>query len=264
MKAVVYSNSVIGLVAFLLSYCLHNHWQTEHFRLYALMNGTATIGLYNLHRFYKIQTLEQLSPLLYWVRRNMFWVFIFTLLNVLVSVTCCLLVIHLTLAPILLLGFSSIIAAIYVVPLFGKPLRDWPYFKSIWIGLVWTAIVVVFPRINEGLYDQNTLWIALSFFFYFFACSIPADVRDLKYDSPEMHTLPQVFGIRAAKIIAIFAILMFYSGMLIFGNSLISTWILACNVFLYVMLLLAIYASRKEQFYTILDMSMLAMAASFL
>ena len=50
-------------------------------------------------------------------------------------------------------------------------------------------------------------WVAAIWCAFFVAIAIAFDVRDLPYDHPSLRTLPQVFGARGAKVIAILMLL---------------------------------------------------------
>jgi hypothetical protein len=89
-------------------------------------------------------------------------------------------------------------------------------------------------------------------------------VRDLKYDTSGMQTFPQAFGVRTSKFIAIGALLLFFVGALLFGYSLVTTWLLILNVLLVILLFLNVYPSRKDAYYTWIDASILLMSLAFL
>jgi len=54
--------------------------------------------------------------------------------------------------------------------------------------------------------DQNIMWQFVSLFLFVFAITIPFDIRDIKYDSQKIITIPLFFGVKRSKIIAVFSL----------------------------------------------------------
>ena len=86
-------------------------------------------------------------------------------------------------------------------------LRKIPFAKIFIISLVWavsTMLLLVFE--NNITISQNIIWQLVSRFLFVFAITIPFDIRDIKYDSQNVITIPLFFGLKKAKIIAFFAL----------------------------------------------------------
>lgn len=111
---------------------------------------------------------------------------------------------------LLLLTLLTLIAIAYVVPLSKRSLREFAGLKSFLVALVWTGLIIVYPLLNGHVQMQLYPLHILGFFVYFFALTIPFDIRDLQFDLPSQKTLPQVFGVVGAKVIACGLILVFY------------------------------------------------------
>jgi hypothetical protein len=113
-------------------------------------------------------------------------------------------------AVVSVLWLPAIIAATYTLPLGvskGNPigLRRLPLLKGFLIAYVWTVLVVVLPNrlASHELPGPSPWWFASIWFCYFLALTVAFDVRDLPYDLPSLRTLPQVFGPRMAKLLAV-------------------------------------------------------------
>jgi len=86
-------------------------------------------------------------------------------------------------------------------------LRKIPFAKIFIISLVWaTSTMLLLVLENNIPISQNIIWQLLSIFLFIFAITIPFDIRDVKYDSKNVLTIPLFFGVRRAKIIAVFAL----------------------------------------------------------
>ena len=79
--------------------------------------------------------------------------------------------------------------------------RTIPSFKLILIALIWSWVCVITPQ----LLFFSTVDFSFSFivFSFILAISIPFDVRDLKHDSENLKTLPQIVGSKVSILIAL-------------------------------------------------------------
>jgi hypothetical protein len=99
---------------------------------------------------------------------------------------------------------------LYIVPVSinGNPIkgiRNIFILKSTWLALVWTITTVVFPIINSGnVFDLNKYFlICVQRFCFIFSIALAFNIRDYSVDkSKNMKTIPSVWGISAAKIVA--------------------------------------------------------------
>ena len=114
------------------------------------------------------------------------------------------------------LWLPGLVAAAYTLPLSfagGRPigLRRIPLLKAFIIAYVWASAVVLLPgmiQLDGDTYLRSDMyWVAAIWCAFFVAIAIAFDVRDLPYDHPSLRTLPQVFGARGAKVIAILMLL---------------------------------------------------------
>jgi hypothetical protein len=97
----------------------------------------------------------------------------------------------------------------YVVPFFKIKLREVPYLKTPLVALIWSLFLVYIPL---SYYKSDLLFpLSILYFIYFFALAIPFDIKDLDLDSAELRNIPQIFGMKGAKMISIFLMIIFYS-----------------------------------------------------
>ncbi|WP_394970256.1 hypothetical protein [uncultured Croceitalea sp.] len=96
------------------------------------------------------------------------------------------------------------VAVLYAIPLLpkAKNLRNFAGLKTFLVALVWTGCTVVLPVIDNQLEITWDIWI-LGFqrFLLVLILLLPFEIRDMKYDSPELKTLPQRIGITKTKVL---------------------------------------------------------------
>ena len=167
----------------------------------------ATVSAYGFMRLMRAKgALADSVPLFQWVDRNRVWqwilvaisgslsvIFIFPLIGKLVGI----------------LWWIVPICLLYVLP-FGYPkrylgLRAIPALKVPIVGFVWAVVTVTMPSIAVGLEFTEPLAYLLFIqrFLFVMALTIAFDIRDSAIDPPGLRTVPQLFGDRGARWIAI-------------------------------------------------------------
>ena len=100
----------------------------------------------------------------------------------------------------------GVISIAYSLPLYKNNgqwlrLRDLPFIKIFLIALVWTVVSTIIPM---QIVQVPINWLkVLERFCFVLAITIPFDIRDLKFDSSELYTLPQVLGIKKSKYLGV-------------------------------------------------------------
>ena len=87
-------------------------------------------------------------------------------------------------------------------------LRKIPFAKIFIVSFIWavsTMLLLVLE--NDILISENIIWQFISLFMFVFAITIPFDIRDVEYDLQNLKTMPLFFGVKRAKHIAFFALL---------------------------------------------------------
>lgn len=83
-------------------------------------------------------------------------------------------------------------------------LRSIPFIKIYLIAAVWAGVCALLPimHFNSELFDSDYFFVA-AIFLYILGITVPFDIRDLKYDRKSLKTLPQIFGEKGSKFMAI-------------------------------------------------------------
>jgi len=116
-------------------------------------------------------------------------------------------------------GILGLITMLYAVPFFlpatSEPnqkgnLRGISGIKIYIIGVVWSGVTVLLPVLDNGILPYWDVWIiGVQRFLFILALMIPFEIRDVHYDLASLRTLPQVVGIKKAKIIGVIWLFLF-------------------------------------------------------
>lgn len=142
----------------------------------------------------------------------------------------------------------TLISALYAIPFLpkSKNLRSLGGFKIYLVALVWVGFTVMLPVFNARLpFDGQIGLLLLERFILVLLLFIPFEIRDLNYDSPELKTLPQRFGVKRTKQLGYYGILiMVIIGIFRTGLTLQSTFEYSITALLLGGL---IYLTKREQ-----------------
>ncbi|MDD3773607.1 MAG: hypothetical protein PHC38_13265 [Weeksellaceae bacterium] len=123
------------------------------------------------------------------------------------------------------LGFISFC---YSLPFESLGLRGIPFLKLFLIAFVWTGSSVGLLLIvhHEIVYYPNLL---VSVFLFVAGICIPFDIRDSQTDESELKTIPQLIGLKKAKLLAIICLILsglfFYFEFKTFSQIVLTWWI---------------------------------------
>jgi len=120
----------------------------------------------------------------------------------------------------LLCFFVGIIVLLgYAFPLLKqKNLRSISALKIYLVAFCWSLAVVLAPAIHyKVVVNYKIILEAIQVFLLVIALIIPFDIRDLKYDSHLLATLPQRFGVQKSKRIAYFLLGFYFIVDFVFG-----------------------------------------------
>ena len=136
---------------------------------------------------------------------------------------------------------------------FWNGFRQFKYLKVFFIAFVWASILVI-PLYTEALIGKQQIFYAFfSLNFFFIGICLPFDVRDMKSDKGKIITIPNVFGVKKAKQIAILSITiaLFIAAFGYFKGQFSATFIYAfCTTLFYSFLIIGLTnKKRKEPFY---------------
>lgn len=117
----------------------------------------------------------------------------------------------------------GMISFLYVLPLPStfQGFRNVKHLKSVIVAVVWASVAAILPVVTyDAQLDSNHLIFWFVLFFWTLATLIPFEIRDMKWDDPNMGTLPHSIGIRGTKVVGYFLVLIVF-----FLESWIHGWV---------------------------------------
>lgn len=107
----------------------------------------------------------------------------------------------------------ALVSALYAIPVLprARNLRSFGGGKIFIVALVWMGATVILPVMAIGhAYSWDVKVMAFQRFIFILILLIPFEIRDLPYDSPELKTLPQRYGVAITKIVGSFMVVIFF------------------------------------------------------
>ena len=209
-ELLLFSNIWVAVTVGILVTGVAHYYHIEQHWLYGTFALLGTFTTYNFHRLVRNKTFQQAAittPRSRWLDTHK---------SVIIAACICSTITAISLFFFLPLPFNSLfllagtgfIVLFYAIriPFIEKSLREFSGLKNAWIVVVW-AVLVAFPVINE---QHSIHWIDLATIaLLVYIQIIPFDIRDLKYDLPQMRTIPQLVGITAARLFGTLLICIF-------------------------------------------------------
>jgi len=222
------------------------------------------MAIYQYQRLYKAFKISSSSPWLDWVRKHNGFLIVLTLICGLAGSALLILIISWKPFTLILLFTMILIAVLYVIPIRGFVLRELPGLKSVLVASVWTGFIIAFPLMNEHRPLQLHAQELLAFFCYFFALTIPFDIRDLKYDKPHQRTIPQLLGTSFSKVISILLLGVFILNIAKINNEMRYNELFYTGTIMAGTLILFTNNRRDEWYFALIDGSMILVGMAFL
>jgi len=260
--AVVYSNTWIATGAALLTaqtYWVLNLDADSWLITFVLFSSLATYNFQRILRFDK-WWLRAKSVRLHWLIHSRKFLISLTIIAALGAAFCGWFSLNqqqlILLVP---LGVISVLYAWRIFPSKSGPfaLRDIPGTKVFWIAISWSMVTVLLPLMTHDL-PPAEVWMPVlaERFCFILAITIPFDVRDLPFDSPDQKNLPQLVGIRRANFLAITMAFVFVAfagySVLIETYSITTFLVLAGTGVVTCAVLLFSFKPRPEPYYSVL------------
>lgn len=116
-----------------------------------------------------------------------------------------------------IIGFA-LITFFYAIPFLPKQLfvdhqsnlRSIGGLKVYLIALVWAGVTVLLPVVNNSHKIQtDVIFTLLQRFLFIVVLMFPFEIRDLRYDSIKLATIPQKIGVTKTKIIGLLLLMLF-------------------------------------------------------
>jgi len=199
LSFILNSSVLLAIFALIFSLGLHKSWAGNF--TYSIGIFLGVLGIYNFHRWYKFKRNTLDTSLKIGYEKHQYLLLTLAILGI---SGAGIVVIYCSIEKLNLL-YSFMIFFLISIFYDVLKLREIPFLKASFVALTWTFVLVIYPH----LLQEKATWMDLSFFFLFYALTIPADIKDLTLDSPKLKTLPQLIGKNSALVIALFTFIVF-------------------------------------------------------
>lgn len=266
LEHIIYSNFVVSISIGMLSYGICHQLKINHSEWYSLFVFSSTFFTYNVQRLVKAtQNKSNKTNLVKWLnlhRKQQYFLmgisFILLIISFLKVYTSGFFV-------LILLLISALVSLFYVLPIKNKSLRDVPYLKIHLISLIWVIAIGFFQLINENDFELIDWQFVAVHYFFILAITIPFDIRDLIYDSPNQKTIPQLLGAHKSKLLSVFFLLLYACLIVEIKPALFSNFAFLFFIFATSIVLLNVNQDRREFFFSgIIEGSIFALGITFL
>lgn len=158
-----------------------------------------------------------------------------------------------------ILAGLGIITFLYAIPILPKRiyldeqqnLRQISGLKVYIIAAVWAFTTVVLPVLNNHQELTSKVWITvLQNFVFVLALMIPFEIRDLKFDSVKLATIPQQIGVKKTKILGVLLLLIFL-GLNVFKEEIITIYLYKEIIMTFILMLFILFSTKyRNTYYT--------------
>ena len=157
---------------------------------------------------------------------------------------------------IYILAFG-VITFLYAFPFIPKDfyldnqqnLRDVSGIKVYIIAFVWTGVTVFLPLINnEFTFNADVFITAFQYFIFVIVLMLPFEIRDLKYDSLKLATIPQKIGVKLTKLFGLIFLMVFFFAEF-FKDELSNCNITSSSIITFITAIFLVFTNKKRSRY---------------
>lgn len=235
----VYALTYLTLIAFEIPY----DEAMLYFVFYATITGYNFVKYFGLAKFHH--------------RSLAGWLKAIQIFSLLCFVLMCYYGFQLPTQTLIYIAVFGVVTFFYAIPFLPKRLfidkhhnlRSIGGLKVYVIALVWTGVTVFLPVLsNEISINTDVLITAIQRFLFVILLMLPFEIRDLKFDSLKLSTIPQKIGLKSTKIIgSVLAIILFF--LEFFKDELSFKTIVALSITLLVTVVLVLFSKVNQSKY---------------
>mgnify|MGYP000147374017 CR=1 FL=1 len=232
----VYALSWITLIEFDLKY----DEVILYFIFYATITGYNFVKYFGLAKFHH--------------RSLATWLKIIQVFSLLCFLLLCYYAIRLETITLVYLAGFGLVTFFYAIPFLprnllidsNQNLRSISGLKIYVIALVWSGVTVCIPLINNRYtIDLDVLSSAIQRFILVIVLMLPFEIRDMRYDSVKLSTIPQRIGVKQTKIIGVLLLLVFF--FLEYFKNIVDAERLICLLIVTVTTVILLLFSKENQ-----------------
>ena len=251
LENIIFSNLLVSISIGTLCYGICHQLKTPNELWYGSFVFSSTLLTYNFQRLIKSnQIIQNPTNHILWVQTHKKYLNILFFSSSILCLISFLKVYNWGFISGFILSISMITSLLYVYKFKEKSLRDIPHLKIHLIAIIWVVAIGVFELLNEQNFKFENWLFVFAHYFYIVAITIPFDIRDLKYDDSNQRTIPQVFGIKKAKIISVLLLITYFLIVINqYENLIKNSFFIAVIIYTIILIILA-GKNRKEFYYS--------------
>jgi hypothetical protein len=182
------------------------------------------------------------------------WLKIIQIFSFICFLALCYYAFHLNAKTLIWISGFGAITFLYAIPFLPKHffldkqhnLRSISGLKIYVIALVWSGVTVYLPLLNNHYQiDADVVITSLQRALFIIALMLPFEIRDMKYDSLKLATIPQQIGIRKTKIIGALILFIFFF-LEYFKNEINSSNVLVLLIVTFVTMVLVVFSTSNQ------------------
>ncbi len=171
----------------------------------------ATITGYNFVKYFGVAKFHHRS-----LTQELKIIQVFSLLS---FILMCYFALKLQTRSLYAIGILGLVTFLYTMPFLPRKmlydeamnLRKISGFKIYVIGFVWSCVTVVLPLVDSGYdIDTDVILTTIQRFIFVLVVILPFEIRDMRYDSVKLSTIPQQIGVKKTKLIGILLLIPFF------------------------------------------------------
>lgn len=148
----------------------------------------------------------------------------------------------------------GIITFFYAIPFLPKRffmdskqnLRSIGGLKVYIIAFVWAIVTVVLPLVNNNhVINFDAIITALQRYLFVIVLILPFDIRDMRYDSLKLSTIPQRIGVKNTKFIGVLLLLVFFF-IEFLKDELVTNQVISLLILVFVTTLFLLFSSEER------------------
>lgn len=158
---------------------------------------------------------------------------------------------------LIIIAIFGLITFLYAIPMLPKHilfdqqqnLREIGGLKIYVIAFVWAGVTVLLPVLHrEHQITTDVIITIIQRFLLVMILMLPFEIRDLKYDSLKLATIPQKIGVKKTKAIGTLVLILFFS-LEFFKVELQSSFIISTLILVLFLVLFLLFSSKNQSKY---------------
>lgn len=165
--------------------------------------------------------------------------------------------IELGIRTLIIIAVLGLVTFLYAIPMLPKHilldqqqnLREIGGLKIYVIAFVWAGVTVLLPILHlEHEISTDVILTVIQRFLLILVLMLPFEIRDLKFDSLKLATIPQKIGVKKTKAIGALVLIVFFN-LEFFKDELQMSFIVSTLIIVFFLLLFLLFSNKDQSKY---------------